>query len=95
MVLTVDSIDINALRSIEDIRRAYDALTRDEERVGGELDAILDAQAAAGGGLDVRLRAVAALTPHLAEIRADADQLSNLITHTATLADKVKSRQTS
>ena len=85
---TYDNININALRSIEDIRRAYDALTRDEERVGAELDTILDQQAA-GGGLDVRLKAVAALTPHLGEIRADADQLSSLITHTATLAEKV------
>jgi hypothetical protein len=88
MVLT--SIDINALRSIEDIQRAYDALTQDEERVGGELDAILEEQVATAGDLDVRLRAVAALTPYLSEIRADADQLSSLIAHTATLAEKVR-----
>ncbi len=88
MVLT--SIDINALRSIEDIQRAYDALTQDEERVGGELDAILEEQVATAGDLDIRLRAVAALTPHLTEIRADADQLSSLIAHTATLAEKVR-----
>jgi hypothetical protein len=44
---------------------------------------------ATAGDLDVRVRAVAALTPHLTEIRADADQLSSLIAHTATLAEKV------
>jgi len=86
--VNASEVDVNGLKNIEDVRKAYEQLCREEEKVGEELDNILEHQT----GLDIRLKSVTALTPQLGDVKADGQKLSGLISHTALLAEKVSAK---
>lgn len=83
------NIDLNALRTIDEIKDAFDLLKDEEDRVEQELEEILSTQ----GQLETQLRVLAqSATPQLSSVEHDAQKLATVIGHTASLADGVSAK---
>jgi len=81
-------VDVNKLRNIDEIKQAFGQLTNEEESVNKELDRILSQQVS----LETRLKGITKIAPKLEEVKGDAEQLSSLISFTATLAENVSAK---
>ncbi|ELU05879.1 hypothetical protein CAPTEDRAFT_225425 [Capitella teleta] len=83
---SVDNVD--KLTNIDDIRRAFELLNKDESSVTEELEDLLHQQ----HELEIKMQSLHATLPSLQLVQNDSKQLSGMISFTSTLAENVSSK---
>ena len=83
--LDLATLDINSITDVNEIKRLHGLLQKQEQKVDGELDTILDHH----HEINTRIVSVQRLLPNLGILSKEASQLTDVISKTSTLAEKV------
>ena len=82
------AVDLSSIRTLDEIKAAYEQLQREEEDVARETEFILSQQ----GQLQAQLKSLSQWAGKLDIAASDASRLADVIGSTATLADRVSAK---
>ena len=82
------AVNLSSIRTLDEIKAAYEQLRKDEHEVAKETHLILSQQTQ----LDVQLQSLSQWTPKLNAASGDAETLACVIGTTAALADRVSAK---
>ena len=85
--LNFTTLDINSITDINEIKRLHGLLQKEEQKVDAELDTILDNHSE----INSRIASVQRLLPNLDVLSKEASHLTDVISKTSSLAEKVSS----
>uniref|UniRef100_T1J554 Conserved oligomeric Golgi complex subunit 4 n=1 Tax=Strigamia maritima TaxID=126957 RepID=T1J554_STRMM len=88
MMMASESVDIEKLKSVENIQKVYDDLCNEETEVSMELSSLLEQQS----HMENKMTTLQRSLRNLQLVRSDAQQLSSMISFASTLAENVSGK---
>ena len=82
------SVNLSSIRTMEEIKAAFEQLQKEEDEVARETQMIISQQ----GQLQAQLRSLSQYAPKMENAAKDAGKLADVIGSTATLADRVSAK---
>ena len=82
------SVNLSSIRTMEEIKAAFEQLQKEEDEVARETQMIISQQ----GQLQAQLRSLSQYAPKMETAAKDAGKLADVIGSTATLADRVSAK---